>query len=156
MCKRVVRKKKILRRKLWQKLWMVIWGGASWIDEHILDISLLMSSISWRSQKQPTVTMSSTEIELYSNIKHTLYISEFLKELSLRRLNIVICNDNNLNIVICNDNKGAQLLSKNYPRIKHRDIKFHSFILQKWLCKAKSWLYKLIIRLCRQIEYQTY
>ena len=51
--------------------------------DHILDISLLMSSINWRSQKQPAVAMFSTEIK-WQYIKRALYISEFLKELNLR------------------------------------------------------------------------
>lgn len=84
--------------------------------------NMSMGPISWKSQKQRTVAMSSTEAEyvaIAEAVKHALYISKFLKELNVSNLD---------NIVIYNDNKGVQLLSRNaivYPRTKHIDITFH-------------------------------
>lgn len=78
--------------------------------------------ISWKSQKQRTVALSSTEAEymaLAEATKDGIYISEFLKELELSKL---------AQLSIYNDNIGAQLLAKNpivHPRTKHINIRFH-------------------------------
>lgn len=78
--------------------------------------------ISWKSQKQRTVALSSTEAEymaLAETTKEGIYICKFLKELGL---------DKFTKLSIYNDNIGAQHLAKNHvvhPRTKHIDIRFH-------------------------------
>jgi len=85
-------------------------------------ITLSEGPISWKSQKQRTVALSSTEAEyiaLAEATKDGIYMCEFLKELGLSQF---------AKLSIYNDNTGAQLLAKNpivHPRTKHIDIRFH-------------------------------
>lgn len=80
------------------------------------------AAISWKSKKQKTVALSSTEAEYVSlteAAKEALYLQSILYELNL--------NDwANLTIFI--DNRGAQFLAENpvcHDRMKHADIKHH-------------------------------
>ena len=78
--------------------------------------------ISWKSQKQRTVSLSTTEAEymaLTEAANNVIYLKEFFAEIELRYLPP---------ITIFNDNLGAQLLSMNaivHPRTKHIDIRYH-------------------------------
>ena len=84
--------------------------------------TLCRGAITWKSQKQRTVALSSTEAEymaLAECAKGAVYLNEFIKELGFHDLT---------GITIHNDNLGAQLLAKNpivHPRIKHIDIRYH-------------------------------
>lgn len=80
------------------------------------------AAIAWKSQKQRTVALSSTEAEYVSlaeAAKEALYLKSLLGELELN-----IFKD----IVLYGDNMGAQYLANNpvfHARTKHIDIKHH-------------------------------
>ena len=78
--------------------------------------------ISWKSIKQPTVALSSTEAEYYALCNATqeaIHLRFLLKELGLEQKEPTV--------IFC-DNQGAMNLSKNYithSRTRHIDIKYH-------------------------------
>lgn len=80
------------------------------------------AAISWKSQKQKTVALSSTEAEymgISEAIKEAIHLRTFLKELGLDDLS---------KITLYNDNRGAGLLAENHmfhQRTKHIDIRHH-------------------------------
>lgn len=83
---------------------------------------LANAAISWRSCKQRTVALSSTEAEytaLSDAAREAIYLSSFLKEIGFSSLS---------NVTVHNDNQGAAKLAANsafHPRSKHIDIKHH-------------------------------
>ena len=80
------------------------------------------SVISWKSKKQPTVTLSSTEAEyvaLTYCVMEIQFVMNLLKEMGVAVDTPVIVNE---------DNAGALFLAKNHSlgqRTKHIDIKYH-------------------------------
>lgn len=80
------------------------------------------AAITWKSQKQRTVALSSTEAEYISlaeAAKKALYLRNLLYELGLCE-----CTE----VMIYIDNRGAQCLANDpifHARTKHIDIKFH-------------------------------
>ncbi|KMQ88095.1 retrovirus-related pol polyprotein from transposon tnt 1-94 [Lasius niger] len=80
------------------------------------------AAISWKSRKQRTVALSSTEAEymgLTDAAKKAVYLIGFLKELGLNALT---------NVVIFNDNQGTGELARNlvyHGRSKHIDVRYH-------------------------------
>lgn len=80
------------------------------------------AAVTWRSQKQRTVAMSSTEAEYIS-------LSEAVKEaLHLRSLLIEIKLDELTDITIYVDNQGALCLAEDavfHTRTKHINIRYH-------------------------------
>ena len=82
------------------------------------------SAISWKSRRQPTVALSSTEAEymgLSACTQEALYLKQLCKEIDLT---FVITEP----IIIYEDNQGAIALVENpvhHQRTKHIDIRFH-------------------------------
>lgn len=80
------------------------------------------AAINWKSQKQRTVALSSTEAEymgITEGIKEALHISSFMHEIRLPELS---------KVMVYNDNRGAKLLAENqvfHQRTKHIDIRYH-------------------------------
>jgi len=80
------------------------------------------SVISWKSKKQPTVTLSSMEAEyvaLTYCVMEIQFVMNLLKEMGVAVDTPVIVNE---------DNAGALFLAKNHSlgqRTKHIDIKYH-------------------------------
>jgi len=100
------------------------WGGCV-IDRRSFSGYVFMLSgaaISWKSQKQRTVSLSSTEAEYVSlseATKEALYLRSLLHELNLRTTG---------NIELHSDNQGALFLASDpvhHARTKHIDIKCH-------------------------------
>lgn len=79
-------------------------------------------TISWRSKKQPTVSLSSTEAEykaMSDLCKEALWLCSLLNELHLRPSS---------SIPLHVDNEGAEALAKNpehHTRTKHIDTRYH-------------------------------
>lgn len=79
-------------------------------------------SISWKSRKQPTVSLSSTEAEykaLSDSCKEGIWLGNVLSELRLRPLQPIPLHVNN---------EGAEALAKNpehHDRTKHIDARYH-------------------------------
>lgn len=77
-------------------------------------------AISWKSQKQKTVAMSSAEAEymaISETAKEAIHIKNFLKELKLK-----------IDIKMFNDNQSANLLTRDavfHARSKHIDLRYH-------------------------------
>lgn len=100
------------------------WGGCLINRKSYTGYTFLMSgaAISWKSQKQKTVALSSTEAEymrITEGVKEAMYLSSFMREIGLRELE---------NLTISNDNQGAKLLTENpvfHQRTKHIDIRHH-------------------------------
>lgn len=100
------------------------WGGCPLDRKSYTGYAFMLSgaAISWKSQKQKTVALSSTEAEymgITEAVKEAVYWSNFMNELGLEEL---------LHIIIYNDNQGAKLLSDNpvfHSRTKHIDIRHH-------------------------------
>lgn len=83
--------------------------------------------ISWKSKKQPTIALSSTEAEY---ISATLAVQE---SIWLRKLLVELSHPQDNATIIYEDNQGCIALSKNaahHNRTKHIDIKYH-FIREK-------------------------
>jgi hypothetical protein len=81
------------------------------------------SSVSWKSQRQSTVAMSSTEAEymaLYAVVQEVIWIKRMLQDISDAYKDQVI--------IVYQDNKSAILLASNptqHSRTKHINTKFH-------------------------------
>ncbi|XP_043862632.1 secreted RxLR effector protein 161-like [Drosophila santomea] len=79
--------------------------------------------VSWRSEKQRSVALSSTEAE------YMALSAAFKEAIVMRRLILEIgCGDDNTPIVVYGDNLSAQALTKNpvnHSRTKHIDISYH-------------------------------
>lgn len=79
-------------------------------------------AISWKSKKQPTVSLSSTEAEykaLSDSCKEALWLQNLLSELHLRPRSPIPLHV---------DNEGAEALSRNpehHTRTKHIDARYH-------------------------------
>lgn len=100
------------------------WGGCP-IDRRSYTgyvFTLSGAAINWKSQKQRTVALSSTEAEymgITEGIKEALHISSFMHEIRLPELS---------KVMVYNDNRGAKLLAENqvfHQRTKHIDIRYH-------------------------------
>lgn len=84
--------------------------------------TLSNAAISWKSQKQKTVALSSTEAEymgIAEGVKEAVYWSNYMREIELMELT---------NLTLYNDNQGARLLTDNpilHQRTKHIDIKYY-------------------------------
>lgn len=84
--------------------------------------TLSNAAISWKSQKQRSVALSSTEAEymaLSEAMKEAIHLKGFINELGLHDLE---------EIIIYNDNRGAKLLAESHvfhQRTKHIDIRYH-------------------------------
>jgi hypothetical protein len=80
------------------------------------------NAISWKSQKQKLVAMSTTEAEYVSAseaTKEALWLQDLLQELKLAKGKVTVLNQ---------DNQSAIFLEKNHSvkqRSKHIDIKYH-------------------------------
>lgn len=78
--------------------------------------------ISWKSQRQSTVALSSTEAQYMAAteaVKEAKYWSNYMEELQLRRL---------LSVEVFNYNQGARLLAHNpilHHRTKHIELRHH-------------------------------
>ena len=79
------------------------------------------AAIAWKSRKQKTVALSTTEAEyvaISESAKEAIYIKSFLKEIGI-----------DMKIIIFNDNQSARLLTQNtvfHDRTKHIDLKHHA------------------------------
>jgi len=80
------------------------------------------SAVTWKSQKQRSVALSSTEAEYVSlseAVKEGLYLQSLLMEIKL---------DEPTELTICIDNRGAQYLANDpvsHTRLKHIDVRYH-------------------------------
>ena len=100
------------------------WGGCVIDRRSFSGYVYLMgeAAISWKSQKQQTVALSSTEAEYVSvaeAVKEAIYLRSLLRELNLDKFS---------NITLFVDNQGAIHLATNpifHSRAKHIDIKCH-------------------------------
>lgn len=100
------------------------WGGCE-VDRRSFsgyNFTLGGAAISWKSQKQPTAALSSTEAEymaLTEAAKEAMYLRGILNELEILEV---------IDVVVYVDNQGAEYLA-HYPmfhkRTKHIDIKYH-------------------------------
>ena len=85
--------------------------------------------ISWRSKKQSTVALSSTEAEymaLTEAAQEAIWLKAFLHELGAMNSDEAV--------KIYEDNQGSIALAKNpkfHKRTKHIDIRYH-FVLERW------------------------
>lgn len=116
------------------------WGSCS-LDRRSYTGSVFLlanAAISWESQKQRTVALSSTEAEytaLSDAAKEAIYISRFLSEIGLSSLS---------KVTMYNDNQGAANLAANpvfHSRSKHIDIRCH-FIREVLSNHPVSLIYK--------------
>uniref|UniRef100_W8B6G9 Retrovirus-related Pol polyprotein from transposon TNT 1-94 n=1 Tax=Ceratitis capitata TaxID=7213 RepID=W8B6G9_CERCA len=100
------------------------WGGCTTDRRSYTGYVFLLSGavISWKSQKQRTVALSSTEAEYVSlaeSAKEAVYLRSLLNEIGLQKL---------ADATIYVDNRGAQCLANDpvfHARTKHIDIKHH-------------------------------
>ena len=84
-------------------------------------IKLFNSAVSWRSQKQPTVSLSSTEAEyiaLTETCKEVLWFIGLLKDMFID-VNIPIVYEDNQSALTLLDTSGVK------TRSKHIDVKYH-------------------------------
>ncbi|XP_050340599.1 uncharacterized protein LOC126767022 [Bactrocera neohumeralis] len=102
----------------------VDWGGCT-TDRHSHTGYIFLLSgaaIRWKSQKQRTVALSSTEAEYVSlaeSAKEAVYLRSLLNEIGLQKL---------AEVIIYVDNRAAQCLANDtvfHARTKHIDIKHH-------------------------------
>ena len=102
------------------------WGGDSTDRKSYTGFVFMFvnSPVSWESEKQHSVALSSTEAEymaMCATAKETVYLRKIFKELGLTKY---ISSATILN----SDNLSAQELVKNpvyHPRSKHIDIRYH-------------------------------
>jgi len=86
-------------------------------------VTINNSSISWKSQRQSTVAMSSTEAEymaLFAVVQEVIWLKRLLSEVSSEYLKE--------NIIVYQDNKSTILLASNptqHSRTKHINTKYH-------------------------------
>jgi hypothetical protein len=106
----------------------IAYADADWASDHISRksvtgyiIKLAGGAVSWVSQKQKTVALSSTEAEymcLSDTTRQIIWIESLFKEM----------NFDISNIALCGDNQGAIFLASNPAqehRSKHIDIQYH-------------------------------
>jgi hypothetical protein len=106
----------------------IAYADADWASDHISRksvtgyiIKLAGGAVSWVSQKQKTVALSSTEAEymcLSDTTRQIVWIESLFKEL----------NFDISNVALCGDNQGAIFLASNPAqehRSKHIDIRYH-------------------------------
>ncbi len=80
-------------------------------------------TISWSSKRQPTIVLSTTEVEYMASMqatKEAIWIAKFMKELGYMKKKKAM-------VIRC-DNQGAISLTKNprqYARTKHIDVQHH-------------------------------
>lgn len=68
--------------------------------------TLSNAAISWKSQKQESVALSSTEyMSISEPVKEAIHLRSFMKELRLQDLE---------DITVFNDNRGAKLIAENH------------------------------------------
>lgn len=100
------------------------WGNCQIDRRSYTGVAFILSgaAISWKSRKQRTVALSSTEVEymgLTDAAKEAIYLIGFLKELGLEKLE---------NVTIFNDNQGAGEIARNpvyHERSKHIDVCYY-------------------------------
>lgn len=100
------------------------WGGSAVDRRSYSGYAFLMSgaAVTWKSQKQKTVALSSTEAEYVSlaeSAKEALYLRSLLRELDFCKCDLIL---------IYTDNRGAECLAGDpmfHARTKHIDIKYH-------------------------------
>ena len=105
-------------------------GDRRSVSGYCYSLSIDSAFISWKSKKQPIVTLSSCESE-YVAITHAMQEGLFLKQL----LCDMSVSKHSNNVLLNVDNMGAMDLCKNpvhHQRSKHIDIKYH-FIRSKVL-----------------------
>ena len=91
-------------------------------------------AVSWKSKRQQTVALSSTEAE-YMGLAAATQEALFLKNLMIELDPMYDCNNP---IIIFEDNQSAISLAENqihHARTKHIDCKYH-FIREQVLCKC--------------------
>lgn len=114
------------------------WGG-DLIDRRLYSGYVFLLSgaaISWKSQKQRSVALSSTEAEYVSlseAIKEAIHLRSLLVEIGLNELT---------KLMICIDNQGAQQLANDVvsrTRLKHVDVRYHFIqeIIKSGIIKLK-------------------
>jgi len=100
------------------------WGGCPIDRRSYSGYAFILGGavVSWRSQKQRVVALSSTESEYISMTeasKEAIYLQGLLEEMELSDMG---------GITLYVDNRGAQFLAGNcmfHPRMKHMDIRYH-------------------------------
>lgn len=120
---------KHLRLRLGGDLTCAGYSDADWAEDKIdrrstsaYAFQIGQGSISWRSKKQATVSLSSTEAEykaMSDSCKEALWLRTLLSELHLRPSS---------SIPLHVENEGAEALAKNpehHTRTKHIDTRYH-------------------------------
>lgn len=100
------------------------WGGCVYDRRSFSGYGFLLAgaAVSWKSQKQRTVALSSTESEYVSlseAVKEAIYLTGLLREIGMEKFS---------QLKIFNDNRGAEQLATNpmfHARTKHIDIRHH-------------------------------
>ena len=113
---------------------LICYADASWAND--LDtrrsttgylFKLNGNLVSWKSQRQPTVALSSTEAEymsLAAATQEAIWLNRFVEELKIYAEEAVLIHQ---------DNQGAIALAKNpvfHQRTKHIDLRYH-FVREK-------------------------
>ena len=122
----------LVYRKCSEGLKLVGYSDADWasnsedrrsVSGYCFGLSRGGGLISWKSRKQPTVSLSSCEAEyvaLASAVQEMLFLKQLIKGVNLFK--------GNEPIVLFEDNQSAIALAKNpvkHQRVKHIDIKYH-------------------------------
>jgi hypothetical protein len=79
--------------------------------------------VMWKSKRQSSVALSSTEAELFAiseATKQSLYIRKLITSLGIPQQQIKIYNDNQSSIII-----SSQPSSSSHPKLKHSDVRLH-------------------------------
>ena len=115
------------------KLSLVGYSDASWASDlesrrsvtgFCFTLNKTGGAISWKSKRQPIVSLSSTEAEyiaLAAATQEALYLKRLMKDM-------VPDHDQDVPVTIFEDNQGAIALAKNpvhHNRTKHIDVRFH-------------------------------
>lgn len=116
------------------------WGGSQdrrSTTGYLFTLNVKGAAISWKSKRQQTVALSSTEAE-YMGLSSATQEGLYLKQLILEF-------DKNLvqPVTIYEDNQGAIALVNNpvhHNRTKHIDIRYH-FIREQMMCKSVKVVY---------------